>query len=155
MVVADQHEIDARQILEADARRGDPARPEAERSGALTPDRIGEDVETLRLDQHGRVADPCHQHPRPVDARRRPGGGDRDAVGPGGAVVAAGQLPPQEPAAATAGRWPSGVVAIGIEEARAVVVIARWTFVIEAIEEARDDRDCKADRDDEQQECGE
>ena len=79
MIVADEDEVDPRQILEAHAGRAHPARAdEGEGRGALRPDRVGEDVEPLGLDQHGGVADPGDPH---LAARRR--GAAARSGGPG------------------------------------------------------------------------
>ena len=109
MIVADEDEVDPRQVLEADAGRAHPARAdEGERRGALRPDRIGEDVEALGLDEHGGMADPGDQHLVARDAARRHGRPDRHLLGPGGALAAADQRlrkrPRIEPAAARARR---------------------------------------------------
>ena len=58
VIVADEHSIDMRQIRETHA--GRPVAAAAEiRSGAgdVAPDRIGEQVQAVDLDQHGRVID--------------------------------------------------------------------------------------------------
>jgi hypothetical protein len=58
VVMAQQHDIDRRQVLEADAWDTMAPRPcELHRAGALAPDRIRDDVQFADLQQHRRVVD--------------------------------------------------------------------------------------------------
>jgi len=58
VIVADQHQANRRQIFKTDARRMDPFGSDpGERAGPVRPDRIGEDVQPLRLDEQGDMAD--------------------------------------------------------------------------------------------------
>ena len=59
MIVADQDDIDRRQVLPGYPRGMDPPRPKPGKgAGPLRPDRVGEDIEPLGLQQYGGVADP-------------------------------------------------------------------------------------------------
>ena len=152
MVVADQHEIDLRQIVEPDAGCRDALWTEAERAGSLRIDGVGEDVEAVRLDEDAGVADPRHDHAIAVDQRCGAGRCDRHALRPFGTPVVAGQVTPEEAGAAAArGHAHRVLIAIGIEEALPVVMVAFVAFVIDAVEEARDDRHGEAECDDERQ----
>ena len=72
VIVADQHEVDRRQLGKGDARRVDALRPgEGEGRDALRPDRVGQDVEPGRLDQQRGMADHGEPQPGPVDPRCR------------------------------------------------------------------------------------
>src|SRR5919197_3747297 len=54
MVMADEHEIDRRQVFEPQSGRSMPLRAgPGDRAGALGPDGIGEDVEAPGLNEHG------------------------------------------------------------------------------------------------------
>src|SRR5207248_2652918 len=58
VIVADEREIDRWQVFEAKARRAVAAGTgEADRRGALGPDRIGEDVDPVELQERGRMID--------------------------------------------------------------------------------------------------
>src|SRR3546814_7106554 len=60
MIVAEEHDVDLRQIIEPYARRPHPFRPrEGEGRGAFRPDRVGQYVEALGLHEHRRMAHPC------------------------------------------------------------------------------------------------
>ena len=73
VVVADEHDVDRRQVVEAQARR--PAATRADdRRRALGPRRVRQDVEAVHLDEERRV----------VDERRRAGGRPRRTRGGGG-----------------------------------------------------------------------
>ncbi len=58
VAVAEQHEIDRRQVGEIDRRRPHAARTEpGHRTGARGPDRIGQNIQSRDLQQHGGVTD--------------------------------------------------------------------------------------------------
>jgi hypothetical protein len=62
MIVADHHEIDAGKILPPDARRATAARADPrQRTWPLGPNRIGQKVESVLLEQQRRVVD--HRYP--------------------------------------------------------------------------------------------
>src|SRR5205807_42120 len=72
MIVADQDEIDRRQILEANPRRTMPPRTnERNRRNALRPNRISEDVDAVHLNERGRVIDEGDPQPPVIDPLRR------------------------------------------------------------------------------------
>src|SRR5579859_8199719 len=72
MIVADENQIDRRKILEADAWRAMTLRSEKpDRRCALGPDRIGEDVDAIELDQRRRVIDERDAQLAARDALRR------------------------------------------------------------------------------------
>ena len=72
MVVTDEHDVDRRQIAKPQTGRPMPPRPEERhRRATLRPDRIGQDVEVLGLQQQRRVIHPRHAHPPTTDARHR------------------------------------------------------------------------------------
>src|SRR5688500_19849294 len=72
MIVADEDEVDPGQVLAADPRCPHPLwADEGERRGALGPDRVGEDVDALRLNEDRGVADPGDEHLLAVDPARR------------------------------------------------------------------------------------
>jgi hypothetical protein len=86
VVVAEHHGVDGRQILEAQpgpvlaAGAG-----EGHRAGPQRPDRIGQQVDAVLLDQHRGVVDEGDPQPGDPRRRRRPGRGL--AVGPGAALA--------------------------------------------------------------------
>ena len=60
VVVAEEHEIDAGKIVESHAWRAAAARTDpSERTGALRPNGIGQDVEAAMLDQDSGMVDEC------------------------------------------------------------------------------------------------
>ena len=132
MIVADDDEVDARQILEADAGGAHPANAdEGERRGIVRPDRVGQDVDAVDLHQHGRVADPGDPHLRTGDGGRRHGRGNRRAFRPMPALAA-------QPAVEEATRIEPGRLAhAGIEEAVAVKMVADRPGIIDPVEEGR------------------
>src|SRR6266576_1507808 len=71
VVVRLHHDIQRGQVVE-----GDPWRHPAARAGkwnrrcALAPHGVGENVETVELDEQARVSNPCHRQPRERSARR-------------------------------------------------------------------------------------
>ena len=72
VVVAQQHDIDRRQVLEPDSRwRMAPGSRPAHRTRALRPDRVGEDVEAVHLHEQRRVIHERHAQLAASDARRR------------------------------------------------------------------------------------
>src|SRR5437588_4174104 len=58
MVVADEYEVNRRQVFESQARGSVPswACP-TDRTGPLGPDRVGENIEAVHLNKHGRMID--------------------------------------------------------------------------------------------------
>ena len=79
----------------------------------------------------------------------------RDLLGPGGPIVVAGQIAPEEagsPAAAIVRRRREGVLAIGIEETRAVIMRAGRAAIIDAVEKRRQQRGSEAGRDEQEDE---
>ena len=72
VIVADEHEIDRRKIFEADAGRPVSLRTDrADRRRALGPDRIGEDVHAVDLNQRRRMIDEGDSQLAVSDAGRR------------------------------------------------------------------------------------
>src|SRR3546814_18801814 len=83
------------------------------------------------------IAHRGHHHPPALDARsghRRP---HLDTLGPGGPIVTAEQIAQQETAPAASRRRRQRVVALGVEEARAVEMVAHRPAIIDAIEKDR------------------
>ena len=71
-------------------------------------------------------------------------------VRPGRPPVIAGQLPPEKTASPTGTRYAERVgIAVGVEEALAVIMAAFGPFIIETVEIMRDDRGGEPDQDDE------
>src|SRR4051794_3455408 len=123
VIVADEHDVDRRQIAETDARRAMPLRPDVRRRrAALRPDRIGEDVEVVCLQQRRRVIDEGHAHPSVADALRR--------------LLARRLVDPVAPVAMLAMEHPWGqraapmLARLGVEEALSVEVIALRPVVV-------------------------
>jgi hypothetical protein len=72
VVVADEHRVERRQILEPDARRTMPPRPDPrERRDAVRPHRSVSTLTAVHLDQHGRVVDEGDAERSPADALGR------------------------------------------------------------------------------------
>ncbi|MCY1171469.1 hypothetical protein D9M73_115810 [compost metagenome] len=151
MVMADQHDVDPGQRIERDPRRCDARGADAERPGGAAPHRIGQDVEPLRLHQDGGMADPGRHHPFALDPRGRRYRVDGDMIGPGGPPIAIGEIAPQEIPAPAVGRGDVVLGPIRIEEALAGIVRRGQARIIARIQKARDDRDRKAQADDEPQ----
>ena len=152
VIVADQNEVDARQIVKCDAGGGDTLRPEPQRAGAIGIDRVGQNVEAVGLDEDTGMADPGDDHAITLDAggglRRR----HRHLRRPVRATVATGELAPEEAGATAARRHPHRVpVVVGIEEALAVVMIALAAAIIDPVQEAGHDRYRQPGRHDQQQ----
>lgn len=154
MVMADQDEVDLRQVFEADAGRGDAARAEAERAGAVAPHRIGEDVHAVGLDQHAGMADPGDSHRRAFDAGGGSGRAHRDMLGPGG-LVGVAEDPLRDEAGAAGAGDEAIVVAVGIEEMRAVEMRRDGAAIIDAVEEVRQHGEREAGRDGRPEQHGE
>ncbi len=140
VVVAEQHDVDLRQVVQPHARRGHTLRTEAERSGGVAPYRVGQDVEILRLHQHARVTDPRRRHCIAGHARRGPGRRDRHRSRPWRPPVAPGRLSPEEAGPTTAGRSQRGIIAVRIEKTRTVEMVAHRPLVIDPVEETGKDR---------------
>ena len=128
MVVADEHRVELRQILEGDARRVHPlgSRP-WHGAGALGPDGIDEDVEPLGLDEEGGVAHQRHAQGLALDA----GGGmivkgARRMSGPGRALAPghpAQQLAPRLVAGDAANEKTGSIEMVGLRAG--VIGVAR------------------------------
>ena len=142
MIMADNDRIDRRQIRHPDARRGNPAWPDPlEGRSIVRPDRIGEDVHALGLDQHRCMADPGGDHPVAHHPFFRHDRIDRHMIGPVRAVIA-GQEADKETAAARiadAG-WiadPLALILVRIDEAFAVEMVGLGPLIIDAVEKGR------------------
>ena len=102
MIVADEDEVDRRQILEAHAGRAHAIGAERRKGrGDVAPDRVGEDVEALGLNEDGGMADPGDPHLRALDAPGRHGRGHRHVARPGRPFLGTGPAT-EEIAAGTA-----------------------------------------------------
>ena len=68
VVVGDEHEVDAGELLEAESGRSvaTDAQQTPERAGALSPCRVSEEANPVELDEYRRVADPSHRGLAPV-----------------------------------------------------------------------------------------
>jgi hypothetical protein len=76
VVVAEQHHVDGRQVLEADAGSAEPLGPhEPEWAAARLPDGVRQHVEPVVLDERGGVPHPRDAHLAPVHALCRCGPG--------------------------------------------------------------------------------
>ena len=65
MIVADQNQINRRQLVEAQARRVVALWADKfKRAGALAPQRVGENIQAVLLDQQGGVVDISHSQLR-------------------------------------------------------------------------------------------
>ncbi len=131
MIVADEDDIDLRQILEPHARRTHPLRAgEGEGRGAVRPDRVGEDVDALRLHQHGGMADPGDPQLLAFDAARRHSLPNRDALRPSRPL---GTEHPVDVAL----RIGAILREARVEEALSVIMAARGATMIDPVEEWR------------------
>jgi hypothetical protein len=123
VVVADQHGVDARQLVEREAGRPHPLRPgPLHRAGAPGKERVGEDVEPADLDQRGRLADIGDLKPRIDGLGRGRLGRIVEFARPG--LAAAGPLPFDQLAQAI------GHAMARHEEPIAVIVVRRRALVI-------------------------
>src|SRR6185437_12662166 len=95
MIVADQHEIDARQILLPDSWNSAAARAQPGKgAGSFRPDWVRQNIRTVLLDEYSRMVHKCDAQLAALDQRRRQGG--RNVVNkPGTRLAAAGKLPSQ------------------------------------------------------------
>src|SRR3546814_105507 len=150
MIVAEEHEVDRRQVVEGHARRPHPLRPdEGEGRYPFRPDRVGKDVEAARLHQHRRMADPGDAH-RPA---RHPAGRHRrchrDPLRPFGSRAHPAAEKEVEPPPLM--RLHRRRRAAEVEEALTVIMAARRPVIIDPVEEGRHQGRREADRDAEEQ----
>jgi hypothetical protein len=122
VIVRQQHGIDRRQIGKGDPGCGHSARPgEADGTGPIGPERIGENVEARGLDQQRRMPD--HRDPQPLDALIRHDRMDDDRLGPFCRRLT--QLPSQHRAQRAIG------IGVGrIEEAQAIEMVRSRPVII-------------------------
>jgi hypothetical protein len=72
VIVADQHRVDRRQVVEADSRRTMPLRSrESDRRAAHRPDRIRQHIDAIELQQERRMIDERDAQSSIADAFRR------------------------------------------------------------------------------------
>ncbi len=152
MIVADDDQVDLGQIIKPDARLCDPLRPQRRKgAGIVGPDRVGQDVEPGRLHQHRRMADPGRHHAPGRSEGWRSAGLHCNRRGPFGALILPGQ-PAKEKSPAVRARGAGELdLAVGVEEVPAIIMSADGSIIIDAVEKGRDDRDRKAQRDDDEQ----
>ncbi len=128
MVVADQNQIDRRKVLESNARWAMPSRSgKWEWRDALRPDRIGQDVDSIELQQCGRVIDEGDTQAALIDARRRWRAEQRV-----GSAAPLARLPVEHPLQE---RTPALPAALVVVESLAVEMIGHWAAIVRRGEE--------------------
>jgi hypothetical protein len=117
MVVAEQHDVDGRQLIEINARTAEAfGTGKLHRAGAFRPNRVGEDVHAGSLNEHGRVVHESREQARPFNGRGRQRGVGPRFIFPLGVI--AGKHPAQQRSEAPLRRN------IGSEEPFSIEVIA-------------------------------
>lgn len=125
MVVGDQHDVNRRQLLKANARvLTPPGAGPGDRAAPFGPDGVGQDVEAVHLDQKRRVADRGHHKLSLPDPGRRRGSGQKiPDLRPFGPVVSENEPPDPRGAAASRCLTWEGLGNPGIEVVAAVEVV--------------------------------